>query len=245
MFKHYPLIVAANRDEHYDRPSAPPTRWSTDPKIIAGKDLLAGGTWLGVNEHGVLAGILNRRLNSEKDAHVQTRSRGLFCLDLLSRPSAAQAREFTQWQEETYQPFTALFADRGEAWVAYNIGGEVRTQRLNEGLHVLSSVPDFDIRSEKIDHAYVRFAQFVDDSGLSSPDKTAMVRSLRSVLGDHTLGNDSNDLKQAICVHGDTSGTVSSTIIIFSETERRFYVFDCPGPPCQSAFGEGLGLDLR
>jgi uncharacterized protein with NRDE domain len=245
MFKQYPLIVAANRDEHYDRPSAPPTRWSTEPKIIAGKDLLAGGTWLGVNEHGVLAGIVNRRLNSEQDAPVHTRSRGLFCLDLLSRPSAAEAREFTQWQEETYQPFTALFADRGEAWVAYNIGREVRSQRLHEGLHVLSNAPHFDIRSEKIDRAYLRFAQFVDVSGLSSLNKTAMVRSLRRVLGDHTLGNGSNDPKQAICVHGDTSGTVSSTIVIYSQTERRFYVFDCPGPPCQSAFGEALGLDLR
>src|SRR6266536_3537682 len=66
MFENYPLIIAANRDEHYDRPSAPPALLNTQPKIIAGRDLRAGGTWLGVNETGLIAGILNRRLDGQQ-----------------------------------------------------------------------------------------------------------------------------------------------------------------------------------
>ncbi|MGN6731985.1 MAG: NRDE family protein, partial [Candidatus Binatia bacterium] len=46
----FPLIIAANRDEHYDRPSVPPSLLQTTPKIISGRDLRAGGTWLGFNE---------------------------------------------------------------------------------------------------------------------------------------------------------------------------------------------------
>jgi uncharacterized protein with NRDE domain len=245
MVQQYPLIVAANRDEHYDRPSAAPTRWSTEPEIMAGKDLLAGGTWLGVNEHGVVSAILNRRLPNDQSAPTHTRSRGLFCLDLLSRSSAAEARKLTQRREQTYQPFTALCADTDEAWIAYNIDREVRMQRLGDGLHVLSNTVDFDIRSEKINRAYVRFAQVVNDSAQSSQSATEMVCSLRNVLADHALGTGSQDPKEAICVHGDTSGTVSSTIIFYSQTERRFYVFDCPGPPCLGSFGNALALDLR
>src|SRR5258706_13330667 len=62
-FASYPVIVAANRDEHYDRPTAPPALLNDEPAMIAGKDLRAGGTWLGVNEYGLAVGILNRRIN--------------------------------------------------------------------------------------------------------------------------------------------------------------------------------------
>src|SRR5436309_15463583 len=103
-----PLIVAANRDEHYDRASAAPGLYGSNPAIFAGKDLLAGGTWLGVNEYGLLVGILNRRLTSEQAVPTNTRSRGLFCLDLLALQSAADAREFVRVHQANYQPFTVV-----------------------------------------------------------------------------------------------------------------------------------------
>src|SRR4029453_2648887 len=56
-------------------------------------------------------------------------------------------------------------------------------------------------------------------------------RSLHKVLGDHTLGNGSNDPRDAICVHGDVAGTVSSTIIFLAQPDHRFYAFNCPRPP--------------
>jgi uncharacterized protein with NRDE domain len=90
VFDGYPLLVAANRDERYDRPAMPPALIAADPKILAGKDLSAGGTWLGVNEYGLLVGILNRRLNREVSARLQVRSRGLLCLDLLRLRSAGE-----------------------------------------------------------------------------------------------------------------------------------------------------------
>ena len=76
MLPDYPLVVAANRDEQYDRPSAPPQRLDTVPTIIAGRDLRAGGTWLGINRHGLLAAMLNRRINGGLPAP-DARSRGL------------------------------------------------------------------------------------------------------------------------------------------------------------------------
>jgi uncharacterized protein with NRDE domain len=245
MVEDCPVIVAANRDEHYDRPSTPPNFWSTEPNILAGKDLLAGGTWLGVNENGLLVGILNRRVNGKATPLTRTRSRGLFCLDLLRLESAADACAFVNRHQEAYQPFTVVFADSLEAWVAYNTRRGIATRRLDEGLHVYSSAAPFDERTEKVDRAHSQFAEVVTGLGSSCGDKLEWVRSLSMVLADHSLGNASNDPRDAICVHGDVSGTVSSTIVFFSRAGRRFDVFNCAGPPCRGSFAEPLTLNVR
>jgi uncharacterized protein with NRDE domain len=244
MVDRYPLIVAANRDEHFDRPTAAPGLWSTEPKILAGKDLLAGGTWLGVNKHGLLVGILNRRSSGGPDPLNQTRSRGLLCLDLLSLKSAADAHAFVDRHQEPYQPFTVVFVDPSEAWIAYNVGRQIKTHKLNQGLHVYSNAAEFAVRTEKVDRAHVQFARVQEEARSNCSDKSLWVRSLRKVLGDHTLGNGSNDARDAICVHGDLAGTVSSTIIFLDQPEQRFYSFNCPGPPCRTSFTEALVLHI-
>src|SRR5579872_5613581 len=72
----YPVIVAANRDEYLARPALPPTTLAEIPHIVGGKDLRASGTWLGINEHGMVAGLLNRR-NGTLENDSELRSRGL------------------------------------------------------------------------------------------------------------------------------------------------------------------------
>ena len=58
----WPVLIAANRDEMLSRPWQPPAaHWPDRPGVVAGLDELAGGSWLGINREGVLAGILNRR----------------------------------------------------------------------------------------------------------------------------------------------------------------------------------------
>lgn len=245
MVERYPVIVAANRDEHYDRPSAPPALWSTVPVILAGKDLLAGGTWFGVNEHGVLVGILNRRANSEPDPHPHIRSRGLLCLDLLKLKSAEDVSAFLASHKEAYQPFTVVFVDPKEAWIAYNARRQIETHRLKEGLHVYSSAAEISVRSEKVDRAHMQFAQVLEGIETDYRDKSAWVRSLQTVLGDHKVGNGSADPREAICVHGEVSGTVSSTIIFHDQADRQFCTFNCPGTPCRRDFGEALVLNVR
>src|SRR5262245_23831867 len=244
MLDRYPVIIAANRDEHFDRPTAAPALWFTEPQILAGKDLLAGGTWLGVNEHGLLVGILNRRSSDGPHALNKTRSSGLLCLDLLSLKSAEDAHAFVDRHHEPYQPFTVVFVDPSEAWIAYNVGQQIKTHKLDQGLHVYSSAAEFAVRSEKVDRAHVQFARVLEEMRSNYSDKSAWVRPLRKVLGDHTLGDSGNDARDAICVHGDVAGTVSSTIIFLDQLERRFYSFNSPGPPCQASFAEALLLNI-
>ncbi len=236
------MLVAANRDEHYDRPTAAPKVLNAKPKVLAGTDLRAGGTWLGVNEHGIFAAILNRRSDETTDG--PTRSRGLLCLDLLACKNARAAREFLESQREPYQPFTLVFGDSEEAWFAFNASGHIQSQELAPGLHVFSNAAMHDEASEKRQRAYDLFAKArPHDEKFSTT--SSWIGELQRALSDHTLGNSADDPREAICVHGEVSGTVSSSLVLFSKSARRFRTFYCAGAPCRNQFSDGPSLDVR
>ena len=241
-FADFPLIVAANRDEFFHRPSASPHVLLTDPLIIGGKDLLAGGTWLGINQYGLLAGILNRRSGTEKN-QASLRSRGLLCLDVLAARDPLQACAFLKGQKgSAYQPFNLLFANPEHAYVAYDGGEEISCIKLGKGLHVLSNTSLYDARSEKMDQAHLLFSRA--KGHLREWDFSSGVRVLREVLSDHVSGENSNNPKDAICVHTESYGTVSSTIIFYSRVEKRYHTYYAPGPPCNAEHEKSLTLDV-
>ena len=78
----YPLIVAANREEFHQRPTAAAAFWEDSPELLAGRDLQAGGTWLGVTRSGRFAAITNYREPLAPDYHVEM-SRGHLVRDFL------------------------------------------------------------------------------------------------------------------------------------------------------------------
>src|SRR5438105_13771126 len=86
-----PLLIAANREEYYARPSLPPAIQPGTPRVLCGIDARAGGTWLGVNEHGLVVAVTNRAKPSPPAA---ARSRGLLCRELLNFRRAGTAIEF-------------------------------------------------------------------------------------------------------------------------------------------------------
>jgi uncharacterized protein with NRDE domain len=247
IFDDYPLVVAANRDEHYDRPSSAPAVVASNPKILAGKDLQAGGTWLGVNEHGVIAAVLNRRSDDEQAPQARTRSRGLLCLDLLNLGSAAQARaSLDRERDNFYQPFSLVFTDQHEAYAAFNVEKKIEIMPLHPGLHVFSSAAKHNERSEKKERAYSLFSSLTPALQKNIHTISAWTSLFSPVLSDHAAGNgEAGDTKEAICVHHDISGTVSSSIIIYCRAERRFRTFFCGGPPCQNSFIESPALNVR
>jgi len=249
VFAELPLLVAANRDEHFDRPSAPPAEFGDAPRIVAGRDLRVGGTWLGVNEHGLLVGILNRRQNDEgNNAQLPTtpRSRGLLCMDLLQRRSVTEGFEFIAAHPAVYNPFTVVFADRQSAGVAYN-NHEPRivAQRLDPGLHVFSSAAELNLNSIKADRAHPRFAQLKERMAGDPSDVKNWIALLRAVLADHSLRDGSDDPGDAICVHRDTTGTVSSSIVALTDAGSNIESYFCPGPPCQNNFSGPVSLAIR
>jgi uncharacterized protein with NRDE domain len=242
-FDNFPLVVAANRDEHVSRPSAAPRLLANHPAIFGGQDLVAGGTWLGVNEYGLVAAIVNRRV-AAPDPKAAPRSRGLLCLDVLRAKNAAQANQWLEGEDGSkYPPFLLLIAGADAAFVIFNAEHGIGRMELDQGLHVFGNTSFTDSDGGKLSRARELFstaAVFLRPqlkSPGTSPDST--VKILQGVLSDHPPTNNSLEPKDALCVHipGADYGTVSSSIIFRPRVGGRFYFYHAPGAPCRAKYG--------
>ena len=111
-----PILVAANREEFYERPSQPPSIQSGKPRVLCGIDAQAGGTWLGVNQHGLVIGVCNRRKMS---SNYPSRSRGVLCRELLKSNSAVHARDVAMEELSSgrYDGANFVCVDAESGWV--------------------------------------------------------------------------------------------------------------------------------
>jgi len=112
----WPVAIGANRDEMIERPWEPPARhWPDRPEVVAGRDTLAGGSWLGLNDFGVVAGILNRygTLGPAPGA----RSRGELVLEALDHADAREAAQaLAAIEPKAYRTFNLVIADNRDAY---------------------------------------------------------------------------------------------------------------------------------
>lgn len=128
------LLVAANRDEGYDRPAAPAHWWDDAPHILAGRDLLAGGTWLGVTRDGRFAALTNFR---GSDPVPGGPSRGTLAAGFLNGgETAARYAQAVEAEGARYQGFSLLVGDASGLWVVSN---RDRARPVQPGVHALSN----------------------------------------------------------------------------------------------------------
>jgi len=126
------LVLAGNRDELHARPAAPMARWAERPDIIAGRDLEAGGTWLGVSEQGRLAVVTNLRGHGMP---VRDRaSRGALVADVL----AGDSTDAGTLDLARFNPFNLIVADATQARFLTNRPAPTRTA-LAPGIYGLSN----------------------------------------------------------------------------------------------------------
>jgi uncharacterized protein with NRDE domain len=236
-FADAPVVVAANRDEALDRPSEPPARHATDagPGFVAPRDAEAGGTWIGVNDVGVFAGITNRWVSVEGGGE---RSRGLLVRDALGAASAEEATRLVERavREHRYDGFNLVLADANAATLV-EWDGRMRVQPLSPGVHVVVNVG--------VDGTFFE-PKRRPEAGPEQADNAARVReALRpepgeavagwvdraaAVLADHDYG---------VCVHGEgpngSFGTRSSSLVTVHRDGTVDYQF-APGAPCETAY---------
>ncbi len=162
----WPVILAANRDEMLDRPWRPPGRhWPERPEVVAGLDELAGGSWLGLNDHGLAAGILNR--TGSLGPGPDTRSRGELVLEALDHADAVAAAEaLSHVDTKAYRGFNMVLADNRDAFWLRNLGsgnlgsgnlgsegrGRVDIEEIPEGLSLITARDLNDPASPRIRH---------------------------------------------------------------------------------------------
>lgn len=150
----WPTLIAANRDERHDRPSKPPgPHWPDRPDIVAGLDILAGGSWLGINAGGLVAAALNREGTLGPAAG--KRSRGELVLEALDHSDAVDAAEaLAALDPGAYRPFNLALADNRDAFLVVHRdasgGAPITVEPLPEGLSMITAIDRDDPRSARI-----------------------------------------------------------------------------------------------
>lgn len=239
VFPQHPVVIAANRDEFLERPATPPTTLANDPHTVGGKDLQAGGTWLGINSYGLVAGLLNRA--SPAGPNPALRSRGLLCMDALRYAYVADAENHLRGcRGSDYNNFNLLVASRDDAMVAYNRGGELEIARLAPGPHLLTNLDVNDFECPRISRAWSQFASLADEPGLDTDPERLRMR-LGEMLADHSTQLDPRSGRpNSLCLHLDSYGTRSSSVIILGKARADVKHWFAPGPPCTTAYAPAM-----
>jgi len=230
-----PLIVAANRDELYQRPAVPITVLRDGPpRILGGRDEQAGGTWLAVNEHGLVAGLTNQPSAGRDPTR---RSRGELPVAFAAYPDAATAvaQVCARLDPADYNPCWLLVGDRRRLYSIGVTGGrQPEVEELPPGGYVLENAP---LRRDSAKQRYIAGQLTPAQAGPAARAQAA----LAAILADHQpaagpraagAGSPARPAEvSAACVHTARYGTRSAMIVSVGMTGRpRVRVAD--GPPC-------------
>lgn len=213
----WPLIIAANRDERLNRPFLKPARhWPEFPEVTAGRDKMAGGTWLACHDNGLFVAMLNRR--GSLGPEISKRSRGLLALELAHEGSLSEARHRLDHLDlAIYRPFNMVMGDSESVWwIRWE--GERSDQKLQEGLSLLgegelddSSIPRMEIYKKKFTVA-------------GWPDRDWDVFSVWQSLLLETAPPGENPRNYLYLEPREGYGTVSSSLIALSpDIDRRWF----------------------
>ncbi|MCC7167931.1 MAG: NRDE family protein, partial [Rhodospirillales bacterium] len=146
----WPLLAGANRDEMVNRPWQGPARhWPDRPDCVAGLDVLAKGSWLGVNDEGVMAAMLNRF--ASLGPAPGKRSRGELVLDALDHAEASEAaRALADLDPQAYRPFNMVIGDWKSLYWLRHDGEHLEARPIAPGFHMLTAHELDDRQSPRI-----------------------------------------------------------------------------------------------
>jgi uncharacterized protein with NRDE domain len=225
VFDDAPLVLAANREEEYTRGGEPPALREWGCRVIAGVDPQHGGTWLGINQHGLVVAVTNRIKSS---APAAPRSRGTLVRDLLACSTARDAVALAQRELSTtrYAGCNLLCLDR-DGGTVFLAGDWLRAKPLTPGLHVLTA-HDLD---DPIDARQRHARDWLEHNRpRSSTDAVAKLQSLCAQTGE--------DGSTPICLRGAIGGTVSSTILVLRGSWQDSALWHAQGPPDRTPYND-------
>ena len=219
------ILVAANRDERVDRPWDPPGRyWPDHPDTIAGRDRTAGGTWMGMNRHGVVAAVLNRPGTLGPAAG--KRSRGELPLLALDHPTAERAAQaIAELDAAAWRGFNMVLADRAGAIFIRGLGrGRPQAESLPQGVSMITAHDPNDLSSPRTARHLPRF-QAAEPNGIEDWD------TWRTILADRN----GESAEQINVVARGGFGTVCASFVSLPVVDQPIWLF-APGPPDQAGF---------
>ncbi len=208
-----PLVLAANRDEFFDRPTQAAHWWDDHPLVYAGRDLQAGGTWLGINRSGRFAALTNIRKGGEKRDDV--RSRGELVAGFLqSHLSAEDYLSSVRERAAEYNGFNLLLGDHQHSFWFSN-EGDTSMQPLEPGIYGLSN-GSLDTPWPKVLRAKAQFSSLLcqgapDDAYFEMLSDTT--RAADGRLPDTGVSLEWERLLSPICIESPEYGTRASTLL--------------------------------
>jgi uncharacterized protein with NRDE domain len=222
----WPLLLAANRDEMLDRPWDPPAaHWPERPGVIGGRDRSAGGTWMAMSRHGVIATALNRP--GSLGPRPGKRSRGELPLTALEHPTAAAAAAAMAGLEAAaYRRFNMVIADAAGAYFVRGLGeGRPEVVLLPPGLHMITAHDPDSRDSPRVARHLPRL------EAAPAPEPPERWESWIAILADRSGPPES----QINIVPRAGFGTVCSSLAALGAQGERVWLF-APGPPDRAAF---------
>ena len=221
-----PILVAANREENFDRPSQPPRIQSGRPRVICGIDRKAGGTWLGVNQYGVFAAVANR---PKVDLPAEPRSRGLLCREMLNYATAAKAAEHVLKELATgkYAGANFICADARSAAVIHG-ADKIELRELTPGLHLIGNGALNDPRDERLEFARRLLTLQRLDSAVAFLAVASRAFSRRA----------DGEGRRGVVLTGGQYGTVSSTLLSLPKKSHNAVYHYAGGPPSENSYDD-------
>jgi uncharacterized protein with NRDE domain len=220
----YPLILAANRDEFTERPSAPAAFWDDAPDILAGRDLKAGGTWLGITRGGRLAAVTNYR--DPASLKTEAPSRGHLVSDYLrGRERPEEYLRQLAPRAGRYNGFSLLVGDRSDLFFYSNRGGLVRPE---PGIHGMSNHL-LDTPWPKVDQGKRSLGLLLEGGDDPSPEALLALLASRSRppddrLPDTGVGLEWERVLSPLFIESPAYGTRCSTVLLIDRQGRVTFV---------------------
>ncbi len=224
----YDLIFAANRDESYERPTREACFWNSHPHILAGKDLQAGGTWMGITQQGAFAALTNYRDPSIKRENPP--SRGQLVLNYLKRNGDSKSYlENIHKRADQYMGFNLLAGTNRR--LAYYSNQQKEIKLLEPGLYGLSNHL-LDTPWPKTERAKKQLEQIIQDETLSEKALFELLADDREAPDDKLpntgIPKEAEKKISPIFIKTENYGTRCSTLLLIRKdgrvtfTERRF-----------------------
>ena len=228
------LVVAANRDEYYGRPTAPLSRWSDRQSVIAGRDLEGGGTWMGLTRSGRWAALTNVRIPGEAPG---ARSRGELVVDFLEGAGGGSAMSYLQALsrgEDVYGGFNLVVADPSGVYYWSNRAG-APPSAVAPGIHGISNA-GLDTPWPKVERGKAALAAMIERGAVTTENLLELLSDRQgyadAALPDTGVGIVVERALAPLLVAMPGYGTRSSTALLVGR-DRRASISELtvePGP---------------
>ena len=215
----YPLIVAANRDEYYSRPCEPMHYWPDLPDVLAGRDSLKGGSWLGVNRRGRFGAVTNFRTGTPPKENADSRGE-LVQRFLADQEPAPEFISFLERNHRDYNPFNLVFGRDSAIYAFCSVDGSLHA--LDDGYHSLSN-GYLDQHWPKMETGIARITALIENSNEIDIDELNKLMRDETKAGADSLPSTgvSPELEQhlsSIFIRGEDYGTRTTSYLLFTES---------------------------